>query len=96
MECLALKESANNEVLKHFQCEFLKGLKKSRYKNINKLNFVNKNGEPASHKNLDTPIDKLRVNYKSLKQVWSKLTDRMKNGSRLAPDETLRRFKHLS
>lgn len=96
LERLALKKSSNNEVFRHIQCELLKGLKNDSFREINELNFVNKNGDPVSHKDIDTSIDKLRVKYKSLKQEWGKLTDRIKNGSGLAPDKEPRWFKHLN
>ena len=44
---------------------------------------------------LDIDIDKLRVKYK-WKQDWSRITDCIKNGSELSPDEDLRWFKHLN
>ena len=96
LERLALKKSSNNEVFRHIQSEFLKGLKNDSFKETNVLNFVNKNGDPIAHKDIETSIDKLRVKYKSLKQEWNRLNDRIKNGSGLATDKESRWFKHLN
>ena len=38
----------------------------------------------------------MRVKYKALKQDWSRITDRIKSGSGLSPDEDPRCFKHLN
>ena len=38
----------------------------------------------------------MRVKYKALKQDFSRITDRIKNRSRLSPDKEPRWFKHLN
>ena len=44
---------------------------------INELSFLDKYDDPINHKDLDASTDKLRIKYKSFKQEWSKLTDRI-------------------
>ena len=87
LEQLVLKKSSNKEVFTHVQCDFLKGLKSDGFRDIRKLNFFDKYGGTINHKILDSSIDKPRIKYKSLKREWNKLTDQIKNGSRLAPDK---------
>ena len=78
------------------QREILKNLKSDSFRYINNLNFLDTYGDPINHKHLDASIGKLQINCKSLNQEWSKFTDRIKNGGRLAIDKETRWFKHLN
>ena len=95
LEKLALKKSSNNEVL-YIHQEFINALKLDSFKAINEKKFQVKNGIVSKYIELDTAIDKLRVKYKALKQEWSRITDRIKNGSGFSPDKEPRWFKHLN
>ena len=86
LERLPLKKSFNKKVFRHIQCEIFKGLKSDGFRYIRELNFLDKYGDTINHKVLDSSTDKLRLKYKSLKEDWNKLTDQIKNGSGLAPD----------
>ena len=70
----------------HIQQGFMNALELNSFKEINEKNFQGKNGN----------VSKLRVKYKALKQEWSWITARIKNGSRLCPDKESRWFKHLN
>lgn len=96
LERLALKKSSNNEVFMYIQQEFVKALKLDPFKEMNEKNFQDKSGNILEHAELDTSIEKLRVKYKTLKQEWNKITDRIKNGSGLSPDKEPGWFKHLN
>ena len=96
LEKLALKKSSNNEVHMHIQQEFMNVLEFDSFKEINEKNFQDKNGFVSKYTELDAGIDKLRVKYKALKQEWSRITDRIKNGSGLSPDKEPRWCKHLN
>ena len=58
-----LKKFSSNEVFRHIQCEFLKGLKSDSFRYINEMNILNKYN-PVNHKYLDASIDKLQQNIK--------------------------------
>ena len=66
------------------------------FKEISEKSFLDKNGSVSKYAELDTGIEKLRVKHKALKQDWSRITDRIKNGSRLSPDKEPRLFKYLN
>ena len=51
---------------------------------INELSFLDKYDDPINHKDLDASTDKRRIKYKSLKQEWSKLTNRVKKWQRVS------------
>ena len=80
----------------HIQQEFMNTLKLDLFKEISEKSFLYKNGIVWKHTELDTGIEKLRVKHKALKQDWSKITDHIKNGSRLSPDKEPRWFKYLN
>ena len=80
----------------HIEQELMNALELDSFKEINEKNFQDKNGIVLKYNELDTGIDKLRVKYKALKQEWSRITDRIKNGSGLSPDKEPRWFKHLN
>ena len=71
-------------------------LKLDSFKEINEKKFLDINGVVSKCTKLDTGIDKLRVKYKALKQDWSRITDRIKNGSGIPPGKEPRWFKHLN
>ena len=80
----------------HNHQEFMNVLPLDSLKKINEKNFLDKNGIVLKYTEIDTGIEKLRVEYKALKQDWSRITDRIKNGSRLSPDKEPCWFKHLN
>ena len=61
--------------------------------NIEK-NFT-KDGHAIPHKTLDTSIERLRNNYKALKQKWPKIITRIKSGCGLSPEKEPVWFKHF-
>ena len=80
----------------HIQQEFMNALKLDLFKEISEKSFLYKNGIVSKYTELNTGIEKLWVKHKALKQDWSRITDRIKNGSRLSPDKELRWLKHLN
>ena len=57
---------------------------------------MNKDNTTKSYKNTETSIEKLRIQFKSFKQEWSKIQSRIKNGSGLAPEKEPRWWKYLN
>ena len=80
----------------HIEQEFMNVLKLDSFKEISEKGFLDKNGIVSKYTELDTGIEKLRIKHKALKQDWSRITDRIKSGSRLSPDKESRWFKHLN
>ena len=65
----------------------MNALKLDSFKKINKKIFLDKNSIVSNYTELDTGIEKLRVKFNALKQDWHRITDRIKNESRLSPDK---------
>ena len=63
----------------HIQQEFMNALKLDLFKEISEKKFLDKNGIVSKYTELDTGIEKMRVKHISLKQDWSRITDRVKN-----------------
>ena len=82
-----MKKSSNNEVFMHIQHESMNALKLDSFKAIREIGFVDKHGIVLKYTELDTGLQKLRIKHKALKQNWSRITDGIKNGSRLFPDK---------
>ena len=76
LDRLGLKNSYNNKVFK--------GLKSDSFRDINQLIILDQYGDPIYHEVLDTSIEKRERKYKSLKQEWSKLTNRVKKWQRVS------------
>ena len=74
----------------------MNALKLDLFKEISEKIFLDKNGIVSKYIELDSGTEKLRVKHKALKEDWSKITDRIKNGSRLSPDKELHWFKYLN
>ena len=94
LEKQALKWSPNNVM--HIQQEFINALKSDPLKEINEKNFLDKKGIVSKYTQLGTGIGKWKVKYKALKQEWSRITDRIKNGSGFFPDKEPRWFENLN
>lgn len=85
---LALKCSSNEEVFGHIKNCFEVALQDEIFiKNNEAQNFTDKRGNLRKYERLDTSITKLRNQLKTLKREWKNITDRIKNGSGLAPGE---------
>ena len=80
----------------HIQQEFMNALKLDLFKEISEKSFLDKNGIVSKYAELDTGIEKLRVKHKALKQDWNRITEHIKNRSRLTPDKEPCWFKHLN
>ena len=74
----------------------MNALKLDSFKAIREISFVDKHGIVLKYTELDTGLQKLRIKHKVLKQNWSRITDGIKNGSRLFPDKEPWWFKHLN
>ena len=74
----------------------MNALKLDSFKAIREIGFVDKHGIVLKYTELDTGLQKLRIKHKALKQNWSRITDGIKNGSRLFPDKEPWCFKHLN
>ena len=72
----------------------MNALKLDLFKEISEKRFLDKNGIVSKYTELDTGIEKLKVKHKALRQDWSRITDRIKNGSKFSPDEEPHWFKH--
>ena len=60
-------------------------LEKDEFREDNKMNFLDAEGELIDFDPLDTSIDKLRRKYTSLKSEWRRIEDKIKTGSGLKP-----------
>ena len=65
----------------------MNALKLDLFQEISEKSFLDKNGIVSKYAELDTGIEKLRVKHKALKQDWNRITERIKNRSRLTPDK---------
>ena len=74
----------------------MNALKLDSFKEINEKKFLDKNGIALKYTELETGTEKLRIKHKVMKQDFSRITDRIKNGSRLSPNKEPRWFKHLN
>ena len=57
---------------------------------------MNKDNIIKSYKNIETSVNKLRIKFKSVKQEWSKIQSRIKNGSGLAEEKEPQWWKYLN
>ena len=57
---------------------------------------MNKDNTIKSYNNTETSIKKLRIKFKFFKQEWSKIQNRIKNGSGLAPEKDQHWRKYLN
>ena len=70
LEKLALKNSSNNKVFECVKKPFDETLQDSGFIEWNERNsFMNKDNTIKSYKNIETSIDKLRIKFKSFKQL---------------------------
>ena len=95
LEKLALKQPSNNELFEHIKNTFDEELNDREFKLMNIEKNFTKDGYPITHKTLDTSIERLKNECKSLKQEWSKIITRIKSGSGLSPEKEPVWFKHL-
>ena len=65
---------------------FDEALSREDFVELNEKNFMNKKGKLLFYEELDTTVQKLRTQFKTLKSEWRKITDRWRNGSGLAPE----------
>ena len=77
----------------HILQGFRNAVKLDSFKEINEKHFQDKNSIVLNYNELDTGIDKLKVKYKVLKQDWSRITNRIKNGTGLSPHKGLTGLK---
>ena len=80
--------SSNEEVFGHIKSLFDVALRDEAFIDKNgKENFTDKKRNIKPYQKLDTSTAKLRNQMKTLKKEWRNITDKIKNGSGLAPEK---------